>query len=401
VTHEIRTPMTAILGFTEKLDDPQVSAAERAATIEIIRRNGQHLLSLINDILDESKIRAGEMKFESIPCSPARIVVEVGEMLSRQAERKGLALALEMTGEVPATIESDPFRLKQALVNLVSNAIKFTQTGRITIRMSQDQPSDQIVFDVIDTGIGLTDEQVQTIFEPFAQADGSTTRRYGGTGLGLSISRFIAEQLGGSICVTSAPKEGSTFRLRVSTGHHVSDSRVFSFDQTAELSQSAPARDQCPSLNGRILLVEDAEDSRRLFEHFLSEAGALVTTAANGRLGVEQIAHANDRRKPFDLILMDLQMPVMDGYQALAALLSTGCPTPIVALTAETQDGLQAKCAAAGFADFLPKPVLRQTLIATAAKWMGAKQASGQTVEPDSPLAHHVDIAPNLPISAH
>ena len=222
MSHEIRTPMTAILGYTDLLRDPGESAADRSNCIETILRNGQHLLAIINDILDISKIEAGHLVIEQIACSPVEIVAEVASLMRVRVIEKGLSLSVKYLNAIPATIKSDPTRLRQILMNLVSNAVKFTHSGSIQLTVKMQDASDSLEprlrFDVIDTGIGMTPEQLSCLFKPFSQGDDSTTRLFGGTGLGLAISQRLAQILGGDITVASSPGRGSIFTAIVNTG---------------------------------------------------------------------------------------------------------------------------------------------------------------------------------------
>jgi len=382
MSHEIRTPMTAILGFTEVLQEnlgkccttcPQHKVCEmredNATYMETICDNGQYLLHLINEILDLARIEEGKLAVSEASCSVVQVVADVVELLQAQAQSKGLSLHTEFTYPFPATITTDPHRLKQILINLVGNAIKFTERGcvRITSRLHQPkQNKPQLQLAVTDTGIGMSEEEVKRVFEPFAQADTSARRCFGGTGLGLAISRRMAEKLGGSITVTSAPGKGSSFCLTIDPGplehtrmlHSAEGSVLPAVRLARPVSAAAETKLDC-----RLLLVEDGPDNQRLISLLLKKAGAEVTLAANGQIAVEKAAAARAAGKPFDLILMDMQMPVMDGYQATRQLRAEGYVGPIVALTAHAMKGDREKCLAAGCDDFLTKPIQRNTLL--------------------------------------
>ncbi|MHC5024242.1 MAG: PAS domain-containing hybrid sensor histidine kinase/response regulator [Planctomycetota bacterium] len=376
MSHEIRTPMTAILGFADLMLETDQSEQEQVTHLQTIKRNGMHLLSIINDILDLSKIEAGQMDIERIETPLWQIVDDVASLMRVRAADKGLTLDVEFVFPVPRTIQSDPVRLRQILMNLVGNAIKFTETGgiRILVRApARDDPDPVASVEVIDSGIGLTPEQLQRLFKPFSQADSSTTRRFGGTGLGLTISRRLARILGGDIEVTSTPGQGSAFRLTVTTGP-LDDVPLIAHAGEAMIELSAPegsgghdADDMSPLEHARILLAEDGPDNQRLISLHLRKAGAEVDVAENGRVAVKQALAAIEAGQPFDLILMDMQMPEMDGYEATTELRRRGYTRPIVALTAHAMSGDREECLEAGCDDYATKPIDRITLIATCA----------------------------------
>lgn len=363
MSHEIRTPMTAILGFAEILSEAVVDP-ELAEAATTICRNGRHLLGIISDILDLSKIEAGKLEVERIPCSPTQILEEVVSLMRVRADGKGLPLEVQHIGHIPGAVLSDPVRIRQILVNLVGNAIKFTEIGSIRITVRLDDAASglsELTFDVSDTGIGISPDHVAELFQPFVQAESSTTRKYGGSGLGLSISKRLANMLGGDIVVTSRLGEGSTFSLSLPVRCHLPDSAVSRPQPQDWLAESPFAL-----LDRRILLVEDGPDNQRLIAFLLQEAGAEVVLANNGRVAVE-IALTSDER--FDAILMDMQMPIMDGYEATKALRDAGYDAPIIALTACAMCDDVKKCLATGCSDYLSKPVDRATLVSTVARY--------------------------------
>ncbi|GIW77681.1 MAG: hypothetical protein KatS3mg104_2744 [Phycisphaerae bacterium] len=366
MSHEIRTPMTAILGYADLLLDSSLSDAQRADCVETIRRNGQHLLSLINDILDLSKIEAGKMPIEMIDCDPMQIVREVESLMRVRAIEKKLKFTVIAESDLPRYIRSDPTRLRQILLNLVSNAIKFTHQGEVSVRIKLlcNSPTDpaRLRFVVSDTGIGMTSEQVAKLFTMFTQADTSTTRQFGGTGLGLAISKRLGEMLGGQIIVSSEEGKGSQFALTLDVG--VVNALVKSKSDTPTVSEQTGVGAQ--SLIGRrILLAEDGTDNQRLISFYLTRAGATVELAENGRVAIERLRECRSDGKSVDLILMDMQMPVMDGYTAAAELRRQGDNLPIIALTAHAMEGDREKCLSAGCNDYLTKPVDRGRLITT------------------------------------
>ncbi len=368
MSHEIRTPMTAILGFTEVLlGEAALDRAppERIEAIETIQRNGNYLLQLINDILDLSKIEAGKLDIERTTCSPTQVLADVISLMRVRAAAKGILLDLEYAGGIPEAIQCDPLRLRQILVNLVGNAIKFTETGSVRMVPRLMRPAGEpalLQVEVIDTGIGLTAEQASRLFQPFSQADSSTTRRFGGTGLGLTISKRLAEMLGGNITFHSEPGKGSTFRVTVEAGDLAGVRLLDGPAEAVAPAAQAPAAGNAAAalrLDGRILLAEDGPDNQRLIGFVLKKAGAEVTVAENGQIAVAEALAARERNVPFDLILMDMQMPVLDGYEATRRLRAAGYTGPILALTAHAMAGDDAKCLDAGCDGYLSKPIDR------------------------------------------
>jgi PAS domain S-box-containing protein len=359
MSYELRTPLTAILGYTDLLHEATVDDGARDY-LGTIRRNGEHLLALINDILDLSKIEAGKMDVERIACSPAQLVADVVSLMRVRAGARGLGLQVEFCGAIPETIQTDPVRLRQILVNLVGNAIKFTHEGGVRIVMTLDRGTHaqpRLCVDVIDTGIGMAPEHVAQAFDPFMQADASMARRFGGTGLGLAISRRFAQLLGGDLTVESELDHGSTFTLTIDPGALEGVRLVTDLHEAVTERRDPPPVAPVPQLHGRVLLAEDGPDNQRLISTVLQRAGLEVTVAENGRIALEQIAAADEVGRPFDVVLMDMQMPELDGYAATAALRARGCDRPIIALTAHAMAGDREKCLAAGCSDYLSKPV--------------------------------------------
>ena len=363
VSHEIRTPMTAILGYTELLGDPETPDDDRTEYLGIIRRNGDHLVAVINDVLDLSKIEAGKLVVEPIPCSPFEVVAEVTSLMRWRAEEKGLAFELTYRSPLPETITTDPTRVRQILINLIGNAIKFTAAGsvRVDVGFQPGAPRPRIVFAVLDTGIGLDAEEQARIFEAFTQADASTTRRFGGTGLGLAISKRLAEMLAGEVAVESTPGRGSTFSLAIDPGPLDGVPMV---EAPPAKAVTGPAGNERPiRITGRILLAEDGPDNRRLLAFYLRAAGADVTAAPDGLAACELVSAAAASGKPFDLVLMDMQMPGLDGNAATKRLRAEGFTAPIIALTAHAVGADSERCRAAGYDDFATKPIARRTLL--------------------------------------
>jgi signal transduction histidine kinase/CheY-like chemotaxis protein len=372
MSHEIRTPMTAILGYTETLFDPEQTEAEQLNAIRTVRRNGVHLLEIINDILDISKIEAGKIELERIRWSPAQVVEDVKSLMQVRADAKKLQFDLDYIGSIPETIEVDPTRLKQVLVNLVGNAIKFTEGGgvRLSVQLVGVAAEPRLQFDVVDTGIGMSPEQIAIIFEPFRQADTSTTRKYGGTGLGLMISKRLAQVLGGDITVESELGQGSCFRLTVATGS-LDDVAMMTDPASAILScvDQVETEAQDKPLDCSILLAEDGLDNQRLISHVLKKAGARVVVVENGRLAVAAALAARANEGPFDLVLMDMQMPVMDGYAATRMLRRSGYDGAVIALTAHAMASDRQRCLDAGCNDYQTKPIDIKQLIAAVRTW--------------------------------
>ncbi|PHS02596.1 MAG: hypothetical protein COA78_20805 [Blastopirellula sp.] len=383
MSHEIRTPMTAILGFADivlgNVKDP-----ENIEGLKTVQRNGHYLLKIINDILDLSKIESGKLNVEKIECSPVQILADVASLMRVRCSAKGIELHVEFEGEIPETIQSDPTRLRQILINLVGNAIKFTEVGqvRIVVRLTdRNTQASKLQFDIIDTGIGMNEHQVEKLFQPFVQADTSTTRKFGGTGLGLAISKRLAEKLNGSITLKSKLQEGSTFRLSVETGS-LNDVNLIDYPSLElapeQLENNASRSD--PQLNCNILLAEDGPDNQRLISFILKKAGAKVTVAENGKIAHDLALQAREAANPFDVILMDMQMPVLDGYQATTQLREANYTGPIIALTAHAMNSDRQKCLNAGCDDFTTKPIDRQKLIALVAQYAEQAINDGATV---------------------
>jgi CheY-like chemotaxis protein len=362
--------MNAILGFTDVLRRGyEDSAAERQEFLNTIHSSGQHLLELINDILDLSKIESGKLEIELTRCSPNQIISEVVATLGIRAQDKGIELSFGWDGVAPATILTDPTRFRQVITNLVGNSIKFTDKGsvRLLTRLDRSDPRPRLVVDVIDTGIGMKPEALQRIFDPFTQADNSITRRFGGTGLGLSISRQCATALGGGLTVKSEYGKGSTFTLAIDAGPAEA---IELFDPRSEETPKSAARRASSSVvrlkPARILVVEDGTSNQKLINVVLQRAGVTVELANNGQIGFD-MAMATQ----YDVILMDMQMPVMDGFTAARRLRQEGCKLPIIALTANAMKGEEEKCRAAGCSGYLSKPIDVDLLLRTLAELVG------------------------------
>ncbi len=363
MSHEIRTPLNSILGFTELLKRREVSDDDRRTYLDTIRASGRHLSTLIGDILDLSKIEAGHMEFERVRCSPHQIINEVVSVLRVRALEKRIALECHWTTGVPETILTDPAALRQLLMNVVGNAVKFTERGSVQLLATVDQsaPEPRFLIEVRDTGIGIPPAHIDRIFTPFEQADSSITRRFGGTGLGLAICRHIANALGGEITAVSELGRGSVFRITLDTGPL--DDVVIMDAPPSEVLASTDSTTQIPIADlksSRILLVDDGETNRQLICAVLQETGAEIVCAENGEEGLAAVASMT-----FDLVLMDMQMPVMDGYTAARELRQRGCTLPIIALTAHAMAGDRETCLAAGCSGYLSKPINLDELLRT------------------------------------
>ncbi len=392
MSHEIRTPLNGILGFTHLLlNDIVGDPEERRDHLQTIHGCGRHLLGVIDDVLDLSKIESGQMEVERVRCSPHEVIAEAISILRVRAEEQGLILDYFWKGDIPQSIETDPARLRQILMNLVGNAIKFTEVGSVQVAARlQSGTEPRLVMDVIDTGVGIDAAACERIFEPFVQADSSITRSYGGTGLGLSISRRLARLLDGDLTVSSEPGRGSIFTLSVATGSLVGV--ALSPGWTSDLVRARPSLPaQAPAVLPpcHILLVEDGATNRKLIGLLLQRAGATVHCAENGQVGVEVAASAR-----FDLVLMDMQMPVMDGYSATRELRRLGYRQPIIALTAHAMNGDERTCRAAGCSGYLPKPIDPQRLLGV----VSAALQAGSPHRASAPASHVAPLASTLPM---
>ena len=387
MSHEIRTPLTSIIGFAELLLTRDVAADEKEAAVRTIIRNGRHLLDVINDILDLSKIETGQVELERIDIDLPILLRDLVTLVAGRAEEKSLEFAVEPHLPLPARFAGDPVRLKQILLNLCSNAIKFTQRGsvRISVRYQADPPA--LLFTVSDTGIGMTPEQQSRLFQPFVQADVSTTRRYGGTGLGLYLSNQLAAALGARIRVRSEPGKGSRFQLVLPLPAAVPADELLTLEgdlRIYEHAEFAISGFAAPDLRGRVLLAEDGIDNQRLLAAYLRQAGLDVTVVGNGRDAVETAL-----RREFELILMDIQMPVLDGVAATQMLRGAGYSRPIVALTANVMKSDVQRYREIGCDDVLAKPVERERFYQVIAALVGAAtQPAG--IEGDDDYAREI-----------
>ena len=420
MSHEIRTPLTAILGYTDILHDELSgtdSESRGVAAVETIRLAGEHLLVVINDILDLSKIEAGRLVIEQVETQLPQLLFDVDSLMQARATAKHLTLRNLLRTPIPTRIKSDPTRLRQILMNLVGNAVKFTDVGRIDVRTlvvpAPDGSGSVLRVEVEDTGPGMTQAQAKQLFQPFTQADESVTRRHGGTGLGLTISRRLAGLMGGTVTLEfTMPGRGSRFVLELPLVASIDTVLVQNLEEcTQDRHAAVTAMSQPqPVLCGRILLAEDGDDNRRLITYHLARAGADVTVAENGRIALDAILAAQQAGQPFDLLVTDMQMPFMDGYALARALRKQHVPIPIIALTAHAMAEDRTKCIDAGCDDYVTKPIDRHALIAVCAAWMRAgdsntsgpaaataparQNATARASARRAPPSPHVDPAP-------
>ena len=378
MSHEIRTPLTAIIGFSESLLDDDITMQERIHATETIVRSSKHLLQVINDILDLSKIEANKLEIVKAEFALMDTLLETQSLVSMSARSKGLNFDIKYHWPLPGLLFSDELRLKQILINLCNNAIKFTEKGSVSMYVTYDAETGMMHFDIVDTGIGMSEEQLGKLFNPFVQADESTTRKYGGTGLGLYVSRQFANCIEGDISVNSKLNEGSCFTLHIKTGDVADASLLTEMPDKSSLNQPVVISINKDSVQGRVLLAEDNIDNQRLISLYLNKLGATVTMADNGEAAVQQA-----RQGVFDLILMDMQMPVMDGIMATSLLRETGYTGPIIALTANAMQEDVSSYLAAGCNQFLAKPIERSSFNTVIQQYLEpASELSTATLSP-------------------
>lgn len=366
MSHEIRTPLTSIIGFAEALSERSIRTEDRISITKIIIKNGKHLLNIINDILDISKIEANRMDFEKIYFSPVELITDVEEVIKNQFMEKGIQFYIEYDFPLPNIICNDALRIKQIILNLCSNALKFTKAGKVSIKIHCDIANEKIFFTVIDSGIGLTSEQIDKVFDAFTQADSSTTRKYGGTGLGLSLSKQFAEKMGGTITVESLQDIGSQFCVSISTGKIDPRQLITGEPELPEKTDNIKYQhNYFYNVKGSILIVEDNYDNQQLLSIFLADIGAKLTFVENGQQAIDKALN-----EIYDLIFMDMQMPVMGGLEATKKLRQANYVKPIIALTANAMKNDHDMCIDAGCNGFLTKPINKEKLFQTIYKYL-------------------------------
>ncbi|WP_440055902.1 ATP-binding protein [Pseudoalteromonas sp. T1lg65] len=367
MSHEIRTPMTSIIGYADGIILGDIKPHERNHAISVILQNARHVLGLINDILDMSKIEANRLEVELVESNLFDAIAHVESLLGKQIRDKGLEFELNYIFPLPDYIVLDPSRLRQILLNLTSNALKFTTVGKISIDLACQH--EQILITVRDTGIGMTADEQKELFSAFYQADSSISRKYGGTGLGLNISKSLAQKLDGDITVESEVGSGTAFTLKLNL---YTTERTSWVNDLSEISQkqeqSEPDLTLNKELKGEVLLAEDNLDNARLIKRILERMGLSVTTVENGQLAVQAVLDDE-----YDLILLDIQMPVMDGEQALSFIQATGCTAPVIALTANTMQHEIDRYMSLGFDDHLSKPIDRAVFSQKIARYLHIK----------------------------
>jgi len=389
MSHEIRTPMNAIIGFTELLTDEQLSG-EQKEKLNIIKYSSQHLLSLINNILDFSKIEVGKLDTEIITCSLGQLLNSIESMMGPKAKEKGIEFEVIENNGLPAQISTDPTRLRQCLVNLTGNAIKFTEQGYVYIKVSLETADNKsnIRFDVEDTGIGVPEDRQDAIFESFTQADGSTARKYGGTGLGLTITKQLAELLGGKLTLTSEVGKGSVFSLVIPAGLDVTKQPFLDRHNIAGYREGESDKADKIKFSGKVLVAEDVKTNQMLMKSLLEKMGIEVTIAEDGNRAIQKALAYK-----FDLILMDIQMPQVDGYEATKTLRAGGMTTPIIALTAGAMKGDDVKCTKAGCNGYLTKPIDRYKLTEILGKYLTSEN---ETLQSENAAKHQTAQSPDL-----
>lgn len=357
MSHEIRTPLTSIIGFAESCQDSDQTEKEQSLAIVTIIKSGKHLMRIINEILDFSKVEAGKLEIEMVPVYVMEMLDDINQLISIMAEEKGLTFCINYTYPLPEKVMSDPLRIKQILINLCSNAIKFTEQGHVYLNVAYLTKSSSLIFEVIDTGVGVEVEQQEKIFRSFEQADSSTTRNFGGSGLGLTLSKRLAKMLNGEISVVSTVNKGSCFTVKLEVVEP--ENSVFIHDNTYKntIEKSNEKITEIPKLMGKVLVAEDNEDIRELVKLIIKKVGVELDVVANGQEAVEKAIESE-----YDLVFLDIQMPVMDGLTAMKELKQQGYRKPVIAMTANAIKNDRNMYNEVGFSNFISKPINRDYL---------------------------------------
>jgi PAS domain S-box-containing protein len=384
ISHEIRTPLTAIIGFADALREETSLAPSQRHCLDVILNNGKHLLSIINQILDLAKIDAGALTVEYTSCSLIDLIEELKLMFAPTAAEKALSFEIEYEWPLPRTITTDPLRLKQILINLIGNAIKFTTQGEVKVTVCWEPKTQLIHCSITDTGIGLTEEQLANLFKPFYQANESITRSFGGTGLGLSISHRLIKALGGNIDIESQPGQGSTFRFSIQC-NQITEKTELQRSASTRREQLSNQAIETPNLRGSVLFADDALDNRRLVEHLLRKTGVEITLVENG---IEATKAALS--KPFDLILMDVQMPLLDGLTATRKLRAAGVTTPVIAVSAGAMTSDVERALEAGCTLHLSKPFDRRAFYELLTRYLAPNHAATSSNSSTKPIVSTV-----------
>ena len=389
MSHELRTPLTAIVGYSDLLLKPNRNMNQLMDWCRQIRSSANHLLEIVNDVLDISKIEAGQMVIQKEDCSPVAVIEDVGSIMRVRASEKMLDFAIHYKTTVPERIESDTVRFKQILLNLVSNAIKYTESGRIDVNVEfdVDHPEDgsTLRIAVADTGIGMPKDKLEMLFTNFTQLDSSPESRREGTGLGLAISKRLSKLLGGDIVVDSEFGKGSVFTFYVNCGPREALRLVESGSEQDRRQLGIETDDDTIRLDGiRILVVDDNPDNRAIITLMLEECGAVADEAENGKLGMDTVLEARQSGTPYHLVLMDMMMPVMDGYTAVKSLRDEKVDTPIIALTAFAMEGDRQRCINAGCDGYAAKPIVPKQFFGAIKQQLGDRVANGTTGRSDA-----------------
>jgi signal transduction histidine kinase len=369
MSHELRTPMNAIVGFSQVLSE-EMSGREHLAYVNLITENSQKLLLLIDELLEYTRIESGKINIEIRNCNVSALVEEIESLLRPEAIKKGIDFEILQCDLIPEVILTDPLRLRQCLINLIENSIKFTEYGHVYVNVTMESRDDDSIlwFDIEDTGIGIANEQLPKIFDVFTQADSAMTRKYGGTGLGLAITKHFIELLGGHISVRSTQGQGSVFTIQIPTGVQWPNEEAAVWNKYLPIDEINDFEKGTTMFNGKVLVAEDNPSNQKLIAILLQKMGFEVTLADNGLQALEQCG-----KQTFDIILMDMQMPTMNGYDATRQLRSEGVKTPIIAVTANAMTGDEEKCMDVGCDGYLSKPIDRNKLQELISQHLGLK----------------------------